>query len=65
LKDLYILLGVSKTVPLDEIKKGYRILAKQFHPGLNLGSKEAEAKFKELNHAYEQLTIKANKREYL
>lgn len=54
-QDLYEVLGVSKTASEDEIKKAYRKLAKKYHPDLHPGDKEAEAKFKEINDAYEVL----------
>ena len=55
-RDYYEVLGVSKTAPAEEIKKAYRQLAKKLHPDVNPGDKEAEAKFKEVNEAYEVLS---------
>ncbi len=55
-RDYYEVLGVSKTATDDELKKAYRKLAKQYHPDLHPGDKEAEAKFKEINEAYEVLS---------
>ena len=55
-KDPYASLGVSKTASADEIKSAYRRLAKQYHPDQNPGDKTAEAKFKEINTAYETLS---------
>lgn len=53
--DYYILLGISKSATQDEIKKAYRDLAMKHHPDKNPDKKDAEAKFKEINEAYEVL----------
>lgn len=51
--DPYTTLGVSKNAAQEEIKKSYRKLAKNFHPDLNPGNKEAEKKFKDVSHAFD------------
>ena len=63
-RDFYEVLGLSKGASEEEIKKAYRKLAKQYHPDLNPGDKEAEAKFKEVNEAYTILTDKEKKARY-
>lgn len=53
--DYYQVLGVSKTASQEEIKKTFKTLAFQHHPDRNQGNPEAEAKFKEINEAYQVL----------
>ena len=50
--DPYRVLGVSPQATDDEVKKAYRALAKKYHPDVNQGSAQAEAKMKEVNEAY-------------
>src|SRR5438105_4763703 len=55
-KDLYEILGVSKTATEDEVRAAYRKLARKHHPDVNPGKKAAEAQFKEISAAYEVLS---------
>ncbi len=53
--DYYSTLGVSRTADADEIKKAYRKLAAKLHPDKHPGDKGAEARFKQVNQAYQVL----------
>ncbi len=63
-RDYYEVLGVAKGASDDEIKKAYRKLTKKYHPDMNPGDKEAEAKFKEVNEAYEVLSDSSKRSKY-
>ena len=54
-QDYYATLGVERGASAEEMKKAYRKLAMQYHPDRNPGDAKAEAKFKELNEAYDVL----------
>ena len=54
-QDYYATLGVAREAGAEDLKKAYRKLAMQHHPDRNPGNKQAEAKFKELNEAYDIL----------
>jgi molecular chaperone DnaJ len=54
-RDYYEVLGVERGANADAVKKAYRELAKKFHPDRNQGDKQSEARFKEVNEAYEVL----------
>jgi len=63
-RDYYEVLGVAKGAGDAEIKKAYRSLAKKYHPDMNPGDAEAEAKFKEVNEAYAVLSDAEKRSQY-
>jgi len=63
-KDYYSILGVKRDASEQEIKRAYRRLARKHHPDVNPGDKSAEAKFKEINEAYEVLSDKEKRQKY-
>lgn len=63
-KDFYKVMGVSKDVSEAELKKKYRKLARELHPDLHPGDAKAEARFKEVNEAFDVLSDKTKRAEY-
>ena len=63
-RDYYEVLGVSRDADDATIKKAYRKLAKKYHPDINPGDKEAEAKFKEASEAYAVLSDAEKRKQY-
>lgn len=63
-KDYYKTLGVKRDATADEIKKAFRKLARKYHPDINPGDASAEAKFKDINEAYEVLSDADKRKKY-
>ena len=63
-RDYYEVLGVKRNAGEPEIKQAYRRLARKHHPDVNPGDKSAEAKFKEINEAYEVISDKDKRKKY-
>jgi curved DNA-binding protein len=63
-KDYYETLGVARTASADEIKKAFRRLARIHHPDVAKNKAAGEAKFKEINEAYEVLSDPEKRRKY-
>lgn len=63
-RDYYEVLGIDKNADDATIKKAYRKAAKEYHPDLHPGDKQAEEKFKEVNEAYEVLSDSEKKARY-
>lgn len=62
--DYYKILGVSKNISEDDLKKAYRKLALQYHPDKNPDNKEAEEKFKSISEAYHVLSDSESRAKY-
>ncbi|MGH3089288.1 MAG: molecular chaperone DnaJ [Rubrobacteraceae bacterium] len=63
-KDLYKVLGVKRDASREDIRGAYRKLARKYHPDANPNAPDAEARFKEVQHAYEILANPEKRREY-
>lgn len=64
MRDLYEVLNVPRDVNPSDLKKAYYKLAKQYHPDVNPGDKEAEEKFKEAAQAYQVLSDEEQRARY-
>src|SRR6266478_3561036 len=63
-RDYYEVLGLAKSASAEEIKKAYRKLAREYHPDRNPGDKEAIARFKEVQDAYDVLSDQNKRAQY-
>jgi DnaJ-class molecular chaperone len=63
-RDYYEILGVARDAKPDAIKKAYRALARKYHPDVNPGDKTAEARFKEIQNAYDVLSDEEKRARY-
>ncbi|MEY3464104.1 MAG: hypothetical protein RLZZ468_1882 [Cyanobacteriota bacterium] len=63
-RDYFKVLGVDRGADADTIKRSFRKLARQYHPDVNPGNKDAEARFKEISEAYEVLSDPDKRRRY-
>ena len=63
-RDYYEVLGLQKGASQEEIKKAYRRLAKKYHPDVNIGNKNYEERFKDINEAYEVAETKREKAKF-
>jgi curved DNA-binding protein len=63
-KDFYEVLGISRTASEKEVRQAYRRLARKYHPDVNPGDKDAEAKFKEMSEAYQVLSNPEARKQY-
>src|SRR5436305_1018692 len=63
-RDYYEVLGVGRNATAEELKRAYRKLALQYHPDRNNGDPQAEARFKEINEAYEVLSDQSKRQRY-
>lgn len=62
--DYYEMLGVERSASEKDVRTAYRRLARQYHPDVNRGNDTAEAKFKEINEAYQVLSNAEDRKKY-
>jgi curved DNA-binding protein len=63
-RDYYETLGIARTASADEIKKAHRKLVRQYHPDVNKNNPQSEAKFKEVQEAYDILSDEQKRKQY-
>src|SRR5215208_3923961 len=63
-RDLYSVLGVSRSASDKEIRQAYRRLAREHHPDMNPENRAAESRFREVSEAYEVLSDKQKRAQY-
>src|SRR3954464_9840533 len=63
-RDYYEILGIARTATQDEIKKAHRKLVRQHHPDVNKNNPQSEAKFKEVQEAYDVLSDEPKRQKY-
>src|SRR5437660_11118781 len=63
-RDYYEVLGVGRNASAEDLKRAYRKLALQYHPDRNNGDPQSEARFKEINEAYEVLSDQSKRQRY-
>ena len=63
-RDYFKVLGVERNASAEVIKRAFRKLARKYHPDVNPGDPNAEARFKEVSEAYEVLSDRDKRRRY-